>query len=387
MSLTAPSERIRILRELNGWTQADLADASGISQSLISSIENLRRDATDDVVQAIATATGTPLSFFNIVNGSPADSLHFRKNKTASAKLTKQVSAFFGEAQRVSATLLEYFSYPIRDMPIADSRTGDLTQGSIEEYALLARSWLRLDADTPILNVTRALERVGVAVFHFALPGAEEGQVVGKGHFGVSSWEGHSTRAVIGIFSGAGDRDRFTIGHELGHLILHTFRNSTDSEEIEAHRFAGALLLPMNRAQELMNQGTTLDQYARVKATFGISIQACIMRASTLGLISEDRKKSLMIQLSQRGWRRSEPVPVANENPLLLGKALASRWPKQPYLSAAEALAIQPQVLRSIAPVPGASHSIGKDSSSRIYSFRRSNREDPTERITRERED
>ena len=350
-SAASRAERVRTLREMHGWTQADLAAVTGLSQPLLSSIEKLRRDATPDSLRAIAAATDTPLSFFEIEPSSvPMDSLHFRKNKTAPVKLTTQVKAFFREAHRVTTTLLDQVARPIAQFPSADARAGTVDMGEVEEFADETRRALGLEGDAPIPNLTRALERAGAAVFRMTLPGVEEGRVVGKGHYGVSYWGGPGERPVIGYFPGSGDRDRFTLAHELGHVVLHTYRTPCDEAEMEAHRFAGALLLPRARAADLISATTTLSEYARIKAGFGISIQAIIMRAWNLGLIDDGRRTSLMIQVGARGWRTLEPVEVIHEEPQLVTKALMAVWPDSPYRRAAEPLAIQPQILRSLAP-------------------------------------
>lgn len=345
------ADRLLTLREMHGWTQTDLADATGLSQSLLSSIEKMRRDATQETLQAICAATDTPMTFFEVSSPSvPADSLHFRKNKTAPVKLTTQVKAYFREAHRVTTTLLDRIGYPVGHFPTADSRLATLDEEQIESLANQTRAALGLESGKPIPNLTRALERSGAVVFRMALPGVEENRIIGKGHFGISYWGGPGERPVIGYFAGSGDRDRFTLAHELGHVVLHTYRAPGDDAESEAHRFAGAILLPRERAAELIDSQTSLTQFARVKAAFGISIQAIIMRAAALGLIDETRKASLLIQVTQRGWRKSEPVEVVNEEPQLVTKALSASWPGSPYLAAAEPLAIQPQVLRSLAP-------------------------------------
>ncbi|MFC9955734.1 ImmA/IrrE family metallo-endopeptidase [Streptomyces prasinus] len=176
----------------------------------------------------------------------------------------------------------------------------------------------------------------------------------GNDHFGVSYWSGLGDTALIGYFPASGDRDRFTLAHELGHLVLHTFRPRAKDAEAEANRFASALLMPRERAQEDLSPRMTLTEYARMKATWGISIQALIMRASAVGRIDETRKRSLYVQLSQRNWRKQEPVEVGQETPLLLWTLLERRFGPKPYVPGADHLAIPRAVLRSIAPTPKA---------------------------------
>jgi hypothetical protein len=122
---------------------------------------------------------------------------------------------------------------------------------------------------------------------------------------------------------------------------------------VEANRFATALLVPRQRVLGDVSDSLQLRDYARLKATWGVSIQALIMRAHDLGVISATRKRSLLVQLSAKGWRKSEPVRVGHEEPLLLWTLLTRRFGPRPYLPAAEELAIHPAVLRSIAPTPG----------------------------------
>lgn len=103
----------------------------------------------------------------------------------------------------------------------------------------------------------------------------------------------------------AGDRQRFTIAHELGHLLLHSaLRNDEvdlDQAEKEAHRFAGALLLPRVAAMEAMRPPLTLTTLASIKANFGKSIAMGARRALDLDLITEARFVSLRKQLTSRG--------------------------------------------------------------------------------------
>ena len=111
-----------------------------------------------------------------------------------------------------------------------------------------------------------------------------------------------------GDFTGAGgDRQRFTLAHEICHLVLHSRRRHVKNPEAEANRFAAALLVPRNRAEEMFAEEVTLGDLRQMKVRWGISIQALIMRAANLALMDEKRKASLFKQLSSRGWRKNEP--------------------------------------------------------------------------------
>ena len=54
--LMSPGEMVRVLRELKGWSQIDLAEASGISQTNLSAIENGRVQVGQERSIALAEA-------------------------------------------------------------------------------------------------------------------------------------------------------------------------------------------------------------------------------------------------------------------------------------------------------------------------------------------
>ena len=113
---------------------------------------------------------------------------------------------------------------------------------------------------------------------------------------------------VIGVNSAHGvGRQRFTIAHELGHLELHRGRRlildvpvrvdyrdrtsslATDREEIEANRFAAALLMPealvLAAARETGSRD--MEQHIAVLAKrFQVSVEAMSYRLINLGLIN-----------------------------------------------------------------------------------------------------
>jgi Zn-dependent peptidase ImmA (M78 family) len=118
-----------------------------------------------------------------------------------------------------------------------------------------------------------------------------------------------TTRVIIGINANhAPTRQRFSIAHELGHLLLHQGRAmivdraarvnlrdttsslATDTEEIEANQFAAELLMPAAEVeQELRRLPTKRWEYREdvtsvLARTFGVSQQAMSHRLVNLGL-------------------------------------------------------------------------------------------------------
>lgn len=91
-------------------------------------------------------------------------------------------------------------------------------------------------------------------------------------------------------------RQRFTISHELGHIVLHhneksgdyqivDYRgnnNTYDPKEHEANIFAASLLMPKNKAIEIWNSLHDVDDFAKA---FQVSKVAAAIRLQNLGLI------------------------------------------------------------------------------------------------------
>lgn len=114
--------------------------------------------------------------------------------------------------------------------------------------------------------------------------------------------------AVIGVNAGHSEaRRRFTIAHEIGHLVLHkgrplvvdhvrvNFRDAksstaTDFEEIQANQFAAALIMPAdlvvaNARPRLEKSGANHGQVLEDLAEgFAVSEQAMDYRLLNLGL-------------------------------------------------------------------------------------------------------
>ena len=309
-------ERVHHARDYCGLTQVTLAELAGLSQSKISDIE-AGRDAhpKPEDVEGIARATGFPRSFFYLGPLPDLPDGNFRRLKRGKARVTRQVRA---QARQI-VELVQRAEPVVAMPPVRVTPVRAVTD--IEAVAAEVREEAGVGYRDPIPNLTRAVERAGVVVA--GLPGEI------PDHFGFSAWPdfGFDGRPII-VFARAdpGDRQRFTIAHELAHLLLHSPRRDDELDaqdaEREANRFAGALLLPHDAAVEAMRPPLTLTTLAHVKATFGVSIGMCAQRALDLGLITETRFVSLRKQLTSRGWHRQEPVDVPPESPLLIRKVL-----------------------------------------------------------------
>jgi Zn-dependent peptidase ImmA (M78 family) len=299
-------------------TQEDLAELAQVSQGSISAIEAGRvLEPAQRIIGSIADATSYPISFFYMGPLPDFPDGNFRRRQKGTSKVAKQVRAQVRQVVELVQRAEPRLTMPyVRLEPI--HRSG-LAIDELETIAGDVRAKLGLGSRDPIPNLMRAVERAGVIVVRLPTPMED--------HDGFSAWPdfGLDGRPIIALSAGhTGDRDRFTVAHETGHLVLHTLRSEIDTTraEAEAHRFAAALLIPQESAFEAMRPPITLRVLMAVKATFGTSIAMAAKRALDLNLISRDHYVSLQKQLSARGWKQVEPVEVGFENPLLIAKVL-----------------------------------------------------------------
>jgi len=180
--------------------------------------------------------------------------------------------------------------------------------------ARLTRAELGLPLDSPLAHVTNVLERAGVLVV--ALPMAMEDMDA------FSLWAGREgQQPVIAALSGRpGARQRFSLSHELGHLVVHrVLRGTVRQVEAEADKFAGEFLLPEIAIRRELVPPVTLTLLASLKQKWQVSMQALIMRALELRIITERQRRYLLQQMALRGWGgRNEPIEIPSEKPRLL---------------------------------------------------------------------
>jgi len=341
--------RIVALRQLLRLTQTDLADLTGISQPHLSLMERGERTVSDESVHQIAVATSMPTTFFDMIPSDiTAKSLTFRKTAGSSVASRDAVVVRYSELERISTELTRNQGLGQAELPFAD---GDLFGDDIEELAERTRVALKLEPLDPIRNLTRAMERAGIAIAPLVADGDPDGLM--HGHDGVSWARPEAYSFLVGYVPGrSGDRARLSKGHELGHIVLHTYRPWVldKIKEREAFRFAGALLVPADAMRSAVSNTLSLNGFVKLKAQWGVSIAALITRAKDLDLISDSRAKSLWIQLSSKGWRKQEPVLVGNEEPKLLWHLLVSEFGAEPYMRATHNLGMRPDLLREWIP-------------------------------------
>jgi Zn-dependent peptidase ImmA (M78 family) len=129
-------------------------------------------------------------------------------------------------------------------------------------------------------NITVMLEERGIKVVEIEANQAFDG---------FSGWGNSSIPIIVVNKTFTVERKRFTLLHELAHLVLE-FDERLEPRQRESlcHRFAGAMLLPEGVALRTlgpMRASLTMLELVAIKEQYGISIQAIMARAKDLQII------------------------------------------------------------------------------------------------------
>jgi Zn-dependent peptidase ImmA (M78 family)/transcriptional regulator with XRE-family HTH domain len=297
MSQAANPDMIALAREARGLTQTALADAINVSQGKISKIEAGLLRASEEDVHELAKVLRFPLSFFyqsgRRFGTGPSEFYHYRKLKSVSTHALDRYHAEIDIRRLHLASLLDAVDVSApRAFPEYDI---DEFAGSAEEVARAVRATWHVPRG-PVRSVTQLIEGAGGIVIHH--------------DFGDDRIDGisrHVPPLPPLFFMNArvgGARYRYTLTHEVGHVVMHRFANP-DMED-QANRFAAEFLMPASEIQPHLSY-LNLGKIADLAAYWRVSMSAILQRAVDLGKVTAAQKKGLWIQMGKSGYRSREP--------------------------------------------------------------------------------
>jgi len=310
--------RVRQMREIFQLTQSELAaEIPDLTQSRLSRIESDLAPVDARSAAIFSAVFGMSEEFFRRRPTSGLSSL--TPQLRSRGKLTK--IAKNGALELANLVLEEYVRLHdgVKPPPI---RIEPLYGMAPDDAAKTVRGLLGFTPAEPLPYLLLAVERAGVRVLGLPLT------LDALDAFCV--WhDGHPTVAILA--NAPGDRLRFSVAHEIGHLVLHDGRRS-DSRHLEgeADRFAAELLTPKQVLADLMPRNITLRSLTMVKTQWGVSVKSLVRTARELNLIDQQRAVSLYRQMSARKWNRSEPGYVPREKPRALRKLAELRYGSGP---------------------------------------------------------
>ncbi|MES2565519.1 MAG: XRE family transcriptional regulator [Bacteroidota bacterium] len=311
---------ITVARESRGFSQLELAEKLSLSPSNLSRMEQDFIEVGENHLKSISTILNYPEEFFYQEGETLPPALALRKRNVVAQKIMLPIEAQVNIYRLNVEKLLKAIGQPEINLPVLDIEK----LGSPAEAARKLRKLWKIEKGA-INNLTQVLEDNGLFLinFDFNTERVDGMSILADGKFPV----------VFSNKRSLGDRQRFTLAYELGHLVMHLQTNPTFTRDIshEANEFAAEFLMPEKDIKGDFRDGVNLNVLADLKRKWKLSMQALLYRANDIGVITDNQKRYLINQFNSMNIRRREPaeLDIPRENPMKLRDMITSYKNKQ----------------------------------------------------------
>lgn len=266
-----------------------LAQLVGVSKEAINKYEKGKAQPNSTNLIKLANALNVKPDYFFRSTSVELENVNFRKRGMGVKRLNQIREKVRDNLERYIEleellTMDTSFPNPIGHIAITGEK-------DIETSAEILRKEWELGLD-PVTNVIETLEAHEIKVV----------EMEGEEKFdGLSSFIDNKYPVIVINKNYPIERKRFTLLHELGHLLLTKNESSLDNEKV-CHYFAGALLIPEQVVYEKFGKrrhNLLLDELIAIQQTWGISIGALIYRLAELNVISSEKRSTFF-------WKRNK---------------------------------------------------------------------------------
>lgn len=310
-------QRLRIARSASGLSLRELEQRIGnlVTAQAISKYERDEDMPSSRVLSALARALAVSEDYLLTSQEMVLDGVEFRRKKIPSKReealvegqtlhLLERYLAVEGALglSSVDWDRPDEAPYPVSEL------------AAIDAIAMAVRRNWGLGID-PIPNMSELFEERGIKILSLDLADIDglTASVLRK--------DGDPVPVIVVKENECGERKRFTLAHELAHMLLDS-RAGVNAEKA-ANRFAGAFLMPAEALWREIGKNRTamsLGELIQLKRIFGASVQAITYRCRELGIFSETLFKKLYDSFEAQGWRKppfNEPdsLPPEKEMP------------------------------------------------------------------------
>lgn len=305
------ADRFRSARVLNGLSLQDLADKlnNKISRQALHKYEKGEVVPDSEMVSLLSDVLAVKPDFFFRETSVVMSDIEFRKLKNLSAKDEQRIIEEVKDTLSRYLELEEILSIQTKFVnPIEGKITSINSFEDVEKAVGMVRKSWNLGED-PISNSLELLEDNHIKIVEVK---------AGESFDGMQTYVNDNI-PVIAINTDkvkCADRKRFTALHELAHLMLPIKHLPDKKKETYCHQFAAAFLLPATTAYKELGKGRSklmIQELSILKKQYGISIQAIVMRAKDLGIITNSYCSQFFFYLNQMGWKVTEPVEYTGE--------------------------------------------------------------------------
>lgn len=293
------ANKLKAARLMAGLSQKELSEKMNLSKQAISKYENGLMFPDSSALIQLTIILNRKADYFFRTQKTILEKVDFRKkNRLSGKKLASLKAQIIDKLERYLEleSLLGYddiFVNPIQNRIIESVND---VENAVD---ILLQKWnLGLN---PVPNFIELLENKGIKVV----------EIQGNNDFdGLSAYVDDVIPVIVINSEQHIVRKRFTILHELGHLLLSIPESfSITEKEKFCNRFAGAMLIPKSQIKKelgIKRKNISINELVELKEYYGISIAALIYRAKDLNIISET--------IANRFWKlRNQNIHLKNE--------------------------------------------------------------------------
>src|ERR1035437_2602098 len=220
-------QMVTIARESRGLVHVDLAEKLNISKSTAWRLEQESAASNEDVLSKLSQTLNFPESFFYQKGEVLPLSLSYRKRNIVASKLISQIEANINIYRLNLEQLFTAIKFDDVKLPVLDVNK----YGTPQECAKQLRKIWKLEKGA-IDNLSNILEEKNVLLINF--------------DFGTERVDGRCVMVmdkiplIVTNKCLLGDRQRFTLAYELGHLVMHLYTSPAYDRDLshEANLFA-----------------------------------------------------------------------------------------------------------------------------------------------------
>lgn len=303
--------RLKLARSASGLSLRGLSDRidNRVTAQAIGKYERDESMPSSGVLIALADALNVSVNYLVGDSNLSLISVDFRTKKVSSKREQHRIGAMVLQMLERYLTIEEILGLPSVNWDRPRSAPYPVVNDLLE--ADRAASMIRNDWElglNPIPNMAELMEERGVKVIFRPMDGVD-------GFTAYVRRENMENVPVIVVNANdGGERQRFTIAHEIGHLMLDVSLGI--DEEKAAYRFAGAFLMPEEVMWSEIGKHRTALGWAelfKLKLMLGVSVQAITYRCKDLGIINQTLMGRMFDVFEELGWRSP---PYKEEHPM-----------------------------------------------------------------------
>jgi len=308
--------RLRLARNAAGLSLRALAERMDglVTAQAITKYEQDKMMPGSKVLLALARELGVSPDYLLSEREIELSGVEFRKAPSAGAREETTIQARVLEQLERYIAIEEVLHLPSLHWRAPLEKMKPVSEPDDAEAAAdrLRNEW-KLGND-PIPSMTELLEEHGIKIIALDLAMSVSGS---KLHAQMP--KGDPISAVVINRNHTGERQRFTLTHELGHLAL-PFAAEMKSKEIEKaiDRFAGAFLVPkaeLRRAAGAHRSDFSLGELLELKSRFLVSLQGIVVRLKQAQILADADARRHWQLLKDKGyldppWPEPNPVPA-----------------------------------------------------------------------------